>query len=184
MANLARLARPGAAPPAAGVQSAGVQVRPATMADADAIRGIYNVEVETSTVTLDLVPRTLADQQDYLAARQGTYAVIVATDGPEVVGFGSLSPYRNRPGYNATAEDSVYVHRAHQGRGVGKVILTELVRVASAHGFHSVIARVSAGHQASRKLHEALGFGHIGTEREVGRKFGRWIDMDLLQRML
>jgi L-amino acid N-acyltransferase YncA len=169
---------------AAPVQSAGVQVRPATLADAEAIRSIYNVEVETSTVTLDLVPRSLAEQEAYLAARQGTYIVVVATEGPEVLGFGSLSPYRNRPGYNATAEDSVYVDRSHQGKGVGRAILAELVTSASAHGFHSVIARVSVGHQASRGLHESLGFAHIGTEREVGRKFGRWIDMDLLQRML
>jgi phosphinothricin acetyltransferase len=161
-----------------------VQVRPATLADAEAIRRIYNLEVETSTVTLDLVPRSLEDQQEYLAARQGTYIVVVAVEDAEVLGFGSLSPYRNRPGYNATAEDSVYVDRSHHGRGVGRAILGELVRLASAHGFHSVIARVSAGAPASRGLHESLGFVHIGTEREVGRKFGRWVDMDLLQRML
>lgn len=154
------------------------------MADAEAIRSIYNLEVETSTVTLDLVPRSLADQQQYLAARQGSYAVVVVVDGPTVVGFGSLSPYRNRPGYNATTEDSVYVHRDYQGKGLGRVLLTELVSVAEARGFHSMMARISAGHAASRGLHESLGFRLVGTEHEVGRKFGRWIDMDLLQLML
>lgn len=161
-----------------------VTVRRATLADAEAIRHIYNVEVESSTVTLDLVPRSLADQQDYQARRQGTYVVLVATEGGQVVGFGSLSPYRDRPGYNATAEDSVYVRRDHQGRGVGRALLEDLVSVARAHGFHSLMARVAADHIVSRSLHEAQGFAVIGTEREIGRKFGRWIDMDLLQRLL
>lgn len=161
-----------------------MQVRLATLADAEAIRAIYNLEVETSTVTLDLVPRTLADQERYISARQGTYAVLVATDGNEVFGFGSLSPYRDRAGYNATAEDSVYIRRSQQGRGVGRLVLAALLEVGRAHGFHSVIARIASGHEASRRLHESLGFTYIGTEHEVGRKFGRWIDMDLLQCML
>lgn len=161
-----------------------MDIRLATPADAEAIRQIYNVEVETSTVTLDLVPRTLEEQQSYLARRAGTYAVLVAVEERAVVGFGSLSPYRDRPGYNATAEDSIYIHRSHQGRGIGRLLLTEVVAVAKAHGFHSVMARIAAGHAASRGLHESLGFSHVGTEREVGRKFGRWIDMELLQRML
>ncbi len=161
-----------------------MEIRLATPADAEAIRQIYNVEVETSTVTLDLVPRTLEQQQDYIARRTGTYAVLVAVDDRGVIGFGSLSPYRDRPGYNATAEDSIYVHRDWQGRGLGRGLLSELIIVAKAHGFHSIMARVAAGHSASRGLHESLGFLAVGTEREVGRKFGRWIDMDLLQRML
>lgn len=161
-----------------------MELRLATVGDAEAIRQIYNLEVETSTVTLDLVPRSLSDQQAYLARRSGTYAVLVAVEDHAVIGFGSLSPYRDRPGYNATAEDSIYIHRDHQGRGIGKVLLRALVEVGEAHGFHSIIARVAAGHAASRRLHESVGFAHIGTEREVGRKFGRWIDMDLLQRML
>ena len=94
-----------------------MELRLATVADAEAIRAIYNLEVETSTVTLDLVPRSLEDQQAYLARRAGTYAVLVAVEDKAVIGFGSLSPYRDRPGYNATAEDSIYIHRDHQGRG-------------------------------------------------------------------
>ena len=161
-----------------------MDIRLATIDDAEAIRQIYNLEVETSTVTLDLVPRTLEEQQAYLARRSGTYAVVVAVDEGEVVGFGSLSPYRDRPGYNATAEDSIYVRRDRQGCGLGRQLLGELITVAGSHGFHSIMARVAAGHVASRRLHESLGFVHLGTEHEVGRKFGRWIDMDLLQRML
>ena len=101
-----------------------------------------------------------------------------------VCGFGSLSPYRDRPAYSTTVEDSVYVDPAHQGRGVGRVLLTELVGLATAHGFHSVMARIVGGHAASIALHQACGFEIVGTEREVGRKFGSWLDVVVMQRML
>ena len=160
-------------------------VRLARAGDAEAIRTIYNREVTGSTVTFDLVPRTLADQQGWLSARSGAHAVVVAVDEEdEVVGFGSLSPYRDRPAYSTTVEDSVYVDPAHQGRGVGREILGELVAVATAHGFHAVMARVVGGHDASVALHRACGFDVVGTEREVGRKFGRWLDVVLMQRLL
>ena len=97
-----------------------MELRLAEQRDAEAIREIYNREVLESTATFDLVPRSLEDQQAWLAARSGARAAIVAVgaDG-EVVGFGSLSPWRDRPAYATTVEDSVYVHRDHQGRGVG-----------------------------------------------------------------
>lgn len=152
--------------------------------DCEAIRTIYNVEVETSTVTMDLVPRSAEQQREWLLARSGAHAVVVATLGDEVVGFASLSPWRSRPGYNATVEDSVYVDRACQGRGVGRLLLGEVLGVARAHGFHAVMARIAAGHDASLGLHRGFGFLHVGTELEVGRKFGRWIDIEVLQLLL
>ena len=109
---------------------------------------------------------------------------MVATQGTEVVGFGSLSPYRNRPGYASTVEDSVYVDRDHQGTGVGRALLTNLIEVAVLHGFHTMMARIAAGHEASIGLHRSLGFNLVGTEAQVGRKFGRWIDIELLQLLL
>jgi len=161
-----------------------MQVRLATMADAEAIRAIYNREVTGSSVTFDLVPRTLSDQRAWLDARAGAHPSVVAVDGPLVIGFGSLSPYRDRPAYATTVEDSVYVGPEHQGRGVGVALLGELVRLANAHGFHTVMARIVEGHAASIALHRACGFEVVGTEREVGRKFGRWLDVVLMQRML
>jgi phosphinothricin acetyltransferase len=161
-----------------------VRTRLATLADADAIRQIYNLEVTTSSVTFDLVPRSLADQEEWLAKRSGAHAVLVGVVDDDVVGFASLSPYRDRAGYATTVEDSIYVARAHQGRGVGTQLLGELVEVARRHGFHSMIARIVAGHDASINLHAALGFSVLGVEREVGRKFGKWLDVVLMQRML
>jgi L-amino acid N-acyltransferase YncA len=162
-----------------------VEVRPARLDDAEAIRTIYNAEVLTSTATFDLVARSLSDQQAWLAARSGAHAaIVVCDDDGEVAGFGSLSPYRDRPAYRTTVEDSVYVRRDRQRSGVGSLLLGELLAVASAHGFHSVIARIVGGHEASIALHRRHGFTPVGVEREVGRKFNRWLDVTVMQRLL
>ena len=152
--------------------------------DAEAIRAIYNREVLGSTVTFDLVPRTIDEQIEWLDRHSGGHPAIVAVDDGVVVGFGSLSPWRPRPAYSPTVEDSVYVHHEHRGRGIGRTVLDELVRLAEAHGFHSVLARIVGGHDASIALHAGLGFEIVGTEREVGRKFGRWLDVVLMERLL
>ena len=162
-----------------------MQVRPARLEDAEAIRTIYNLEVTESTVTFDLVPRTLEQQQAWLVDRSGAHAALVAeAEDGEVMGFGSLSPYRDRPAYATSVEDSVYVARHRQGEGVGKALLGGLVDVATAHGFHTMLARIVGGHEASIALHLALGFEMVGTEREVGRKQSRWLDVLVMQRML
>ncbi|MBA2624846.1 MAG: N-acetyltransferase [Acidimicrobiia bacterium] len=161
-----------------------MEVRRARPEDAEALRAIYNLEVTSSTVTFDLVPRGPEDQRAWLAERSGAHAVVVAVDGDEVLGFASLSPYRDRPAYTTTVEDSVYVRREAQGRGVGRALLAELLAVARASGFHTVVARVVGGHEASLALHRGQGFELVGTEREVGRKFGRWLDVVILQRLL
>ncbi|HEV2766105.1 MAG TPA: GNAT family N-acetyltransferase [Acidimicrobiales bacterium] len=164
-----------------------MEVRLARPADAEAIRGIYNLEVSTSTATFDLVPRTLAEQQAWLAARSGAHAVVVAVEGTgdgEVVGFASLSPYRDRPAYRTTVEDSVYVRGDHRGSGVGGLLLEELLTVAAASGFHAVMARIVGGHDASIALHRRRHFTLVGVEREIGRKFGRWLDVVVMQRLL
>ncbi len=166
------------------VSRPGVSVRLAGPGDAEAIRSIYNVEVTESTVTFDLVPRTLADQLAWLAEHDGVHPAVVAELDGEVVGFGSLAPYRSRPAYATTVEDSVYVRRDVRGMGCGRTILAELLRLATLHGFHAVMARIVGGHEASINLHRACGFELIGVEREVGRKFGRWLDVVLMQRLL
>lgn len=161
-----------------------MHIRPAAVADAEAIRAIYNLEVSESTVTFDLVPRSLDDQIDWLTRRSGAHAVLVAEIDDEVVGFASLSPYRDRPAYSTTVENSVYVARDRQGRGIGKALLSELLDTARSHGFHAVIARIVGGHEQSIELHRSVGFEEIGIEREVGRKFGRWLDVVSMQCLL
>jgi phosphinothricin acetyltransferase len=161
-----------------------VQARLATIDDAEATRQIYNIEVTESTVTFDLVPRTLEEQRSWISARSGAHGILVAEDEGEVVGFASFSPYRDRPAYSTSVEDSVYVRRDQRGKGVGKMLLTDLVELARSHGFHAMVARIVGGHDASIALHHALGFVIVGTEREIGRKFGRWLDVVEMQLLL
>ena len=162
-----------------------VKYRLANLDDAEAIRTIYNREVVGSTVTFDLVPRSLDDQLAWIDEHSGAHPAVVAVDdGGRVCGFGSLSPYRPRPAYRTTVEDSVYVDPDYQGQGVGRGLLTELVRLAESHGFHTVIGRIVGGHEASIALHRACGFEVVGVEKQVGRKFGKWLDVVLMQRLL
>ena len=165
---------------------AGIGLRPATLDDAEAIRTIYNHEVENTTATFDLVPRSLEDQREWLAARSGAFAAVVAVDSAsgEVVGFSALSPYKERAAYRTSVEDSVYVDRSLARRGIGRVIVNHLLDVARDSGFHAVFARIEASGTASRALHEACGFRLVGVEVEVGRKFNRWLDVALMQCLL
>jgi phosphinothricin acetyltransferase len=162
-----------------------MKYRLATHDDAEPIRAIYNREVLGSTVTFDMVARTPEEQLAWMDEHSGAHPAVVALDDHEqVCGFGSLSPYRPRPAYRTTVEDSVYVDAGVRGQGVGRGLLEELVRLAAAHGFHTVMARIVGGHEASIALHRACGFDLVGVEREVGRKFGRWLDVALMQRLI
>jgi phosphinothricin acetyltransferase len=168
-----------------------ITIRMATRRDAEAMRTIYNHEVENFTTTLDMVSRSLADQQAWISARSGAFAAIVAVvDGPAaptdglVVGFASLSPFKDRPAYSPTVENSIYVARSHAGIGIGRKLMERLIADARDSGFHSMIARVETSGEASLALHRACGFELVGLEKEVGRKFRRWLDVATLQLML
>ena len=158
-----------------------MEIRLAGPGDAEAIRAIYNHEVTTSTATFDLVERSLEDQKAWLAARAGAFSVLVAEIDDEVAGFASLSPFRERAAYRSTVENSVYVAADHRGRGVADRLLGNLLEVARTSGFHSVIARIGGNNEASTALHAKHGFREVGVERQVGRKFGRWQDVTVMQ---
>ena len=163
----------------------GIILRAATVADAPAIAAIYNYEVESTTATFDLVPRSLAEQEAWITARSGAFSAVVAVNAEgEVLGFGALSPYKERAAYRTSVEDSVYVDRSLARRGIGRVIVNHLLDVARDSGFHAVFARIEASGTASRALHEACGFRLVGVEVEVGRKFNRWLDVALMQCLL
>ncbi len=162
-----------------------VAVRLAERRDAAAIREIHNHYVTQTTALADLVPRTLDEQVAWIDEHSGAHpAVVAVSDDGTVLGFGSLTAFRPRPAYATTVENSVYVGVDHHRTGVGRVVLAELLRLAEAHGFHSVIARITGGNEASIGLHRACGFEVVGVEREVLRKFGRWLDVVEMQRLL
>jgi L-amino acid N-acyltransferase YncA len=149
---------------------------------------IYNPEVIETTVSFDLVARTLAQQEVWIRAHTATHPCIVALNeddevgelgarGERILGFAVVSPFRDRPAYATTVENSVYVQRQARGRGVGEVLLRELIATAGDSGFHSLIARIVGENDGSIRLHEKCGFTLVGTEIEVGRKHGHWLDV-------
>ncbi len=158
-------------------------VRSAQPRDREAVRSIYNEAVATTTATFDTEPRSVPAHRAWWAAHRTPYLVLVAVEASEVVGWASLSAWSDRRAYAATAEVSEYVAVGHRGRGVGRALLGRLVAEADRRGFHTLLARVAEGNPASQRLHRAFGFRRVGVMREVGVKFGRRIDVHLLQRM-
>jgi L-amino acid N-acyltransferase len=161
-----------------------VSVRLAVQADLGAITEIYNEAVLTTTATFDTEPKTPADQQAWFVSHGGRFAVLVAEQAGAVVGWASLSMWSDRPAYSGTAETSVYVRSDCRGRGIGRVLEEAIIAHAVEFGFHTLIARIAGESAASLRLHETLGFVRIGTMKEVGRKFGRLLDVHILQKML
>lgn len=176
-------------PAGADAGTPAVSIRRVTRRDAAGILAIHNEVVTRSTAIFDILARSLDEQVQWVADHSGGHPAIVATElddsGIEdIVGFASLSPFRARPAYATTVEDSVYVREDRHGRGYGRALLGELLELAADGGFHSVIARIADHNEASIALHAAYGFEMVGVEREVGRKFGRWLDVVQMQRLL
>lgn len=159
-------------------------IRPATLTDFPAVREIYNHYVATSTCTYQLEPDPEAEHRAWFTNRTPAHPIVVAEADGEVIGWGALSPWKSRAGYAHSVEASVYVrHDAHR-RGVGRALLTDLIERARAAGHHTILGGASADQTASLALQEALGFERVAHLREVGYKFGRWLDVIYTQRML
>lgn len=159
-------------------------VRPATEADVPAMTDIYNYEVLNGWATFDIEPRTVEDRLEWFRETRHPHCIAAAEDAGEVVGWGCLRPFHERAAYRFTTQNSVYVHQDHRGRGVGRLILAWLIDRARENGFHSIMAGISQDNPASDRLHRSLGFEFVGTEREVGYKFERWLDVTWWQLML
>jgi len=165
-----------------------MRTRLVEIADAPALRAIYNPEVLETTNTFDLVARTLEEQEEWIRAHRSSHPCIVAVNetdhvgevgarGERILGFAVLSSFRSRPAYASTVENSVYVHREARGRGVGELLMRELIATAKISGYHAIIARIVGENGGSIRLHEKVGFTLVGTEIEVGRKHNRWLDV-------
>lgn len=157
-------------------------VRPATLRDQAAILSIYNDAVRTTTATFDTKPRTRAEQRDWFAHHDARHPVVVAERAGDVVGWASLSPWSERCAYEGTAEISVYVGPSWRGHGVGRSLVQAILAEAARHEFHTLLARVAVGNPISRRLHVSAGFSTVGVMHEVGYKFNRFLDVELLER--
>lgn len=154
-----------------------MRIRPATPEDVPAITIIYNHAVLNSTASFDVEPKSIGDRQRWLAERLAQHPVLVAEESGAIVGWGALSPYSERPAYARTAEISVYVDEDHQLRGMGRSLTVALLQAAAHVGLHSILARICTENAGSVAMVRSLGFTEAGTMREVGCKFGRWLDV-------
>lgn len=161
-----------------------LQIRDALYSDLQTMMEIYNDAIRNTTFTFDVEEKTLDERKEWFQKYGDNYPLIVAESEEEVVGYCSLSRFRERAAYNTTAELSIYISEKHRGNGIGSALMKEIIKRGAKSGFHTVISGISEGNQASIKLHEKFGFRHVGHLREVGRKFGKWQDVHYYQRML
>jgi phosphinothricin acetyltransferase len=163
-----------------------VSIRPATSSDCAAVATLYGGYVRASLATFELVAPSPADWQSKLEALdQVGLPFLVAIDGAELVGYALATPWRPRPGYRFTVEDSIYIDPRRTGQGIGRRLLTQLIAAARAWGAKQVLAVIAdSGEPASPALHLGAGFVEVGRLRQVGFKQGRWVDTLLLQLTL
>jgi phosphinothricin acetyltransferase len=160
-------------------------IRDATEADLPRILQIYNHAIIHTTAVWTLTPVTLENRRTWLRDRVANgFPVLAAEDDGDVAGFASYGVFRPFEGFRHTVEHSVYVHETARGRGIGRLLLGAVLAHAEAHGVHVVVGAIDAENGASIALHKSAGFVEAGVLRESGRKFGRWLDMLSMQKIL
>ncbi|MBE3577972.1 MAG: N-acetyltransferase [Limnochordales bacterium] len=159
-------------------------LRRAERADIPFIRDIYNDAILNTTATFDYEPKTMAEMERWYDEHDERHPILVAVVGGRVCGWTSLSRWSDRAAYDGTVELSVYVHRDYRGQGIGRKLMAAILAEGRRLGLHTVISRIEGGNAASIHLHTALGFRMVGVMKEVGYKFGRWLDVAIMQLML
>ncbi len=162
----------------------GIVVRDARKRDLPALLEIYNDAIAKLPATFDLEPQTLRQRARWFSEHGGRHPLIVAESQGRILGYASLSSFRDKPGYSKSVEDSVYVHKDARGKGVGKILLKGILARAVRLGYHTVIAAIVPPNEASVRLHQGSGFAYVGNFREVGFKFSRWQDVAFYQLFL
>jgi L-amino acid N-acyltransferase YncA len=161
-----------------------LKIRNAQLSDVEAITEIYNEAILTTTATFDTMPKSVTERLEWLKSHDERHPVIVCELNGTVVGWASLSRWSERSAYDDTAETSFYVKSEYRSRGAGRKLKEAIIEEARRLKFHTLIARVAEGGHVSLHLNESFGFANVGTLKEVGRKFGRLLDVYILQKML
>ena len=162
-----------------------VTVRDAGEDDVPGILSIYNDVIASSTAVYRETPATLDDRRQWFnGRREQSYPVLVAVDDSAILGFASYGDFRTWPGYRFTVEHTVHIHADERGRGLGTLLMRELMRRATAQGKHVMVGAVDADNEASLRFHERLGFIRAARLHQVGFKFGRWLDLVFVERVL
>jgi L-amino acid N-acyltransferase YncA len=161
-----------------------VQIRRARRTDLEAIREIYNEAILTTTATFDTEPKSNAERLSWFHSHDERHPILVAVVNRKVVGWASLTEWSDRRAYDDTAETSFYVDSEFRGQGIGRKLKEAIIKEARRLRFHTLIARVAEGSDESIHLNESTGFVLVGTLKQVGRKFGRLLDVHIMQKML
>jgi phosphinothricin acetyltransferase len=161
-----------------------LRIRLATQTDLSAINEIYNYYVLNSTCTYQEEPSTDAEREIWFIAHGPKHPITVADADGTIVGWASLSPFHPRSAYRSTLENSIYVRHDHQRQGIGNALLLDCIERAKAIGHHTIIAGIDLEQAASVHIHQRAGFEQVAHIKEVGFKFGRWLDVVYLQLML
>ena len=161
-----------------------IHIRRAEFTDLEAITAIYNDAIANTTATFDTQPKTAAEQLKWFQEHDERHPILVAVLDGKIVGWTSLSQWSDRCAYAETAETSFYVEAGHRGRGIGRQLKQAIIEEARRLRFHTIIARVAEGSEANLHLNDSFGFVHVGTLKEVGFKFGKRLDVHILQKML
>ena len=158
-----------------------LQIRKSTSDDLKAILDIYNEAVLNTTATFDTTARTFEKQLEWYENHKANHPVFVAEENNVVVGWASLSPYSDRCAYDTTVEVSVYIHADHRGKKIGSQLLEVITLEGLKVKNHTVISRITSDNLSSIHIHEKIGYRHVGTLKEVGVKFGKLLDVEIMQ---
>lgn len=161
-----------------------MKIQDAMIEDLPAMLEIYNDAVQNLTATFDLEIHTLQQRENWFYQHGGKFPLIVALLDGKVTGYCSLSPYREKPAYSRSSELSIYISKEHRGKGIGALLMKEIIERAKQLGFHTLIGGITTGNEASIKLHEKFGFTFVGRFKEVGFKFDEWQHVDFYQLIL
>jgi L-amino acid N-acyltransferase YncA len=156
-------------------------IRKALLSDAAAIATIYNHEVEHGVATFDTEIKSVENREEWLQQHSDKYPVLVVESDNEVIGFASLTRWSERAAYDDTAEISIYIAPAFHGKGIGKQLIVAIIQAGKKGGLHCLLSRITQGNEKSIYLHEQNGFRTIGVMQEVGKKFGRILDVTMMQ---
>ena len=158
-------------------------IRKATLNDLEAITEIYNNAIQKTVATFDTETKTYEEQKKWFEEHGLNNPIIVAELEGNIVGWAALSKYSTRCAYSDTAEISLYVNDQDQRKGIGKRLMQSIIKEGKNTSLHSVIARITEGNEKSIHLHKSVGFEHIGIMKEVGHKFGKRLDVCLMQKV-
>jgi L-amino acid N-acyltransferase YncA len=162
-----------------------IQIRHAVKEDLPGILGIYNDIILRTTAVYDYHPHTLSMREAWFETKQRDgLPVFIAEEYDQVMGFSSIGPFRAWAAYQYSVENSIYVAAGMRGKGIGRLLLSPLIEAARQKKLHTLIAGIDASNEASLKLHQSFGFVEVAHFKEVGYKFGRWLDLKFLQLML